>query len=663
MLGLKTMVPVHQPLKNTALAFYTLLLLSAFTLPNLASAALPPPGIVTQLPTGKANVPRLKELNSPRVLKTDSDTLNKIDALLKRGQAKAATALAQSALATHPIPARLILAQIATRQWQYALAQRHLEDAIRLAPNNASLQAQLGYLFYRWAKNPYDGRPELEARSMEFLEQAERLDSTNREYRLYHGLIALENGQTLDAKVDLEKAQTVSPNDVEIQQAQVLYHMRVGDYRQAKETLMMAVELEPLNPDSDYLMAQLLAKAGHADTALTYARKSRAQDYGKNPKRDAFIASLHEKLGQLQEASEAYETLLTYNPRHVPTLMKLGELAQKLQQPELSQSYIQQAISIDPDILTRLQDNTQQAFRQGNTTAGLAGVSQLLTLAPDQTAAHRALVVDALYYDFLFRKTTPAQAQQWRSTFHDTLDAPDTLQDSATQLDNVKLAIVEAGKITQPLQAQLDTLSASPDAMVAGQALFLRQRYMPARDKFDALDGQTPEGYLGFGERLFRIQALYSARVMLQRGQQAHPTPETSELLKKALQRVEEKMSLAQNQVLEANGDMALKNYPGALRKYTAAQSLYPEWDIPYVKLALLHEAQKRWPESLTAYKKAVELNPIMGQSPDLQKKLTRLEKRVLSTQQKSAQQKSARKTATQSPSTEPTPATPSETP
>ncbi|MFN8614837.1 MAG: hypothetical protein U0003_02860 [Vampirovibrionales bacterium] len=197
------------------------------------------------------------------------------------------------------------------------------------------------------------------------------------------------------------------------------------------------------------------------------------------------------------------------------------------------------------------------------------------------------------------------------------------------RLDGLKYQNARAGRppsqMAETLASALQPLTEVPDPLVSGEALFLLKQYPMANRRLDGVDGITPQGYLEAGDRLLAIQALTAAQACYQRGYAMEPLP----ALNQGLKRIQEKRRLAEQRINQGNAAYDVKNYPEALTFYGQAQMLYPDWDLPWIRVGDTQFALKQQAAALTAYEQAVKLNPDYLQGRPFKKRYDSLHKKV----------------------------------
>ena len=129
------------------------------------------------------------------------------------------------------------------------------------------------------------------------------------------------------------------------------------------------------------------------------SRDSEALPHFKNAAKWApFIPDFGNKVGVCQQAlKQTTEALATWmgvinqDPRHVPTLCNIGFALMESGRLLQAESYLQQALSLDPDHLMALSNGTRLAILQGKPNAARSLLKRILVLQPNNAAAKATL--------------------------------------------------------------------------------------------------------------------------------------------------------------------------------------------------------------------------------------------------------------------------------
>ena len=557
--------------------------------------------------------------------------LAKANTALKKGRGKTAQAIYQAYLKQNPrsVDALVGLSHIAAQLDDFDTAKQYLDKALAVAPMQGDLVAELAHLYHLWSKNPFHPNPILERHIQDLFTQALPLAPESPKTLTYWALWQLEQDDRVSAERNLNKALAINPKFVPALQGLTQFYITVKDYPRAKDTILQAVELDGENTESYFLLSKLLGIADQLDKALYYAKESENRDYGRSPVRDQWIASLYEKMGQLSEAITYYDKLNQSFPDNTPIVLKLATLYERSNQDDKSIAFYRKAASQRPEILTAMVDSAWDFLRSEDTPRALPQLRRALRIQSDLPDALHGLAT--AHYLAAFNQTLNTKECSIDQQIFDVATGNNSNLDPLLAMDRIKLSLA-LGPKTPTIMEALTSLSESKNDLAAGEALFLLGKFPQALQRLDAVDGETPKGYLRIGDRLLLDQELVSSQAMYQRGYQlGHLAP-----LQSGLKQIQRKITLANTRVQEGNQLFSNKQFQSALEKYQQAQQIYAQWDIPSIRIGDTYEQLKQKANAFYAYQQATILNPRLLEAESFAKRFQKLEKIARKEQEKS---------------------------
>jgi tetratricopeptide (TPR) repeat protein len=393
----------------------------------------------------------------------------------------------------------------------------------------------------------------------------------------------------------------------------------------AREYALNALELAPENPVVFYLLAQMLRSTGHTNDAIRYAQHAKDLDETVLPERELFLARCYEAVGDFSQAIAHYQRVLTASPDPT-TLVRIGELTQLSQSnPESAQKLIAQAVAQDPAILLPRLKAAGDRLRRPNSRDSLPLWRELWAYQPPVTYQEKAMAGIAAHHLLLAHDNTP-DMDAIQQDLERLAQLPEAQLTPDLRLSRVKLQLAANRlELSEPLKTELEALAQAADPLVAGEALFFLGDFEKAHAQLDAVDGETAQGYLEITDRLLADRALRYTEVHALRGQQLEALPGFKTQLS-AIQRIQQEAKAALG-----SGDILAKDKrrAEAVTAYLNASRLYPEWDVPYLRLAELYAKNKQWAPAAVAYERAIALTPSLMSSPLFAKQVKKIKKRL----------------------------------
>lgn len=561
--------------------------------------------------------------------------LDKAAQLLEDGRSDSAIAVYQGYLKARPgdLKAALAMANIAIRRFEYPKARSILENTLAQHPDSAETAATLGRLFQLWQNSP-TGKPadnsrDYQALANEHFTQALALNGSSPLVLTYAADWNLQKNDLITTEQYLQAALRTNPSFIPAFQGLTRFYIKVRDLRRAKDTILHATELAPLDSTNYFLTAQLLGIANQPVEAVKYGLKSEQLDYGRLPERDYFLATQYEKLGETRNAIQYYESLTVYAPKEAQGWLKLGELYEEVNQPGQSLAAFKKAVALKPDILSDLYINARQNTRLEKVELALKQWRRLLTIQPSdpETVEEGLSALGGLHYlnHFYHPETIDSTADEDLHRIAEALTQ--NPNHPKRQLDYIKIQMAQQGKISERSQAILTRLTSHNDDAVAGEAAFLLGDFAKAAERLESVDGLSETEYAQLADRLLLVQELQFSRVFYQRAYQLKPDAG----YQAGMKRIQSKQALASQKADEASIAFNEKDYQTAILKYLEAARIYQQWDNVYLRLGGTYERLRKWPEAQKAYGTAVSLSPGLMNSAGFVKNYIRIQKKAKS--------------------------------
>jgi tetratricopeptide (TPR) repeat protein len=597
------------------LSFYSLFFMLAWILiPQTGQAQ----SFIPANPPPKKTLPA--SVSSARVITLQQEALSKADNLFKSGDGKAAKAIFQSVFQKYPqsVEARVGLARIAIREYQYETARMFLESAMVDAPDNVGVIQELARLFHLWSADPSPAQENYHARAEEYFKQADMVAPNAINTLIYRGEWLLDRRQLVEAHNLFQRALVENPYNAQALLGDARYYLQANHLIKAKENIVQALDLLPEDAQAYYMMAVMLQQANHPEEAVKTAKKSELLDYGTNPSRDKLLANAYEKLGDRKKARLYFDKLARYLPNQPETVAKSGEIAAASGDIQTAQSAFQAALAQDGTLFQNLSIRVHQALVDERTDIALPLIRDGLKQTPGNDQLLHDLA-SAHYLDYIYRRNQPQQVQQDIALFYTQTKEkfPATPMPDLFKMDELKLLQASGQLIRESLQP----LTRSNDALAAGEAAFLLGNFSEAQEALDAVDGETALGYQFAADRLLLDQELILSHALYLRGNQMETLPG----IQQGLQRIDKKLKLAQLKITQGNAFFDKKQYEQALPLYQQARIIHKQWEVPYLRIADTFERMKQRQQAAQFYQEAVKLNPSLLDSKGFSKKFNKI--------------------------------------
>jgi len=210
---------------------------------------------------------------------------------------------------SHQLDQLIQQAQECQRRGDYAAAEEHYREILKLRPDFAEAYANLGLTQYLLGKYP---------EAVKSLQAALRLDGHMGTPNLFLGLDFLQMQETAKALPYLERAHRLNPRDIQPVLALGQAHVKLQDYWTANRFYSRACQMDPNSGDAWYGLG-----VTHLSLAREAAEKLRDSAQDSLQARLLVAESLEER-GWFRDAAASYREILQQHPKQPGLLTALG---------------------------------------------------------------------------------------------------------------------------------------------------------------------------------------------------------------------------------------------------------------------------------------------------------------------------------------------------
>jgi TolB-like protein/tetratricopeptide (TPR) repeat protein len=199
------------------------------------------------------------------------------------------------------------------------------------------------------------------------------------------GKIRHSDGKTKQARDDYERSLELNPGDAEIMVALAKLLFEGGELSASSEWYQRAYETDPLNAKVRFEYAQyLMAQADDIDRAIAIAEESVALDINPTLAYDT-LAVMNMRVSRLADTTIAFFEAVRHDPETAERYMRLAEWFAFLGERELTESWLEAAVSLRPQLGQREDFFFRQFLGEGEQL--LAEQEQRLAANPDSIDA------------------------------------------------------------------------------------------------------------------------------------------------------------------------------------------------------------------------------------------------------------------------------------
>jgi tetratricopeptide (TPR) repeat protein len=316
-------------------------------------------------------------------------------------------------------PAYFYLSTLYTELKEFAFAERYLQRAMELSPNQGEHYYQLGLIRFRrqqwrpalesfkkaleigFKRNPApvwrsigDVQLELFDRDSALQAYTEALRNQPGDSRtlLALGRFYLDRGEPDRAAEHLRAALKTDPS---LRAAHPLLgraYQQSGDLQSAVTLLREAVDTDPADQDSRYTLGRTLLAIGRADEGraeLDKYERIRQQVAGADSNYKSALSSIAE--GKLSEAEESLREAVRLAPAYGPALQSLGALLLDRGSPEKALGFLERSVQVNPLNAATWGSLGNAYFKTGRLNEALEAAKRAVALNDDDPQYQRLL--------------------------------------------------------------------------------------------------------------------------------------------------------------------------------------------------------------------------------------------------------------------------------
>lgn len=213
-------------------------------------------------------------------------------------------------------------------------------QAIRMDPDQAAVYYSLGNMQH------VTGRPEQAVGS---LRQSLVLQPDSDETHRLLGQVLADQGDVDAGVAELRQAIRIRPQYSRNYMTLGLVYYRAGRYREALEPYRRASELQPTEAGPFSSLGTIYHRLGEIDRAIGYYEH--AVRLGPNAAAHANLALAYYTVTRYDDALQEYQASLSANPRSAFNRRNIGDVYQRLKQPEKARAEYEQAITIGNELV------------------------------------------------------------------------------------------------------------------------------------------------------------------------------------------------------------------------------------------------------------------------------------------------------------------------
>ncbi|MGD9581680.1 MAG: tetratricopeptide repeat protein, partial [Vampirovibrionia bacterium] len=524
------------------------------------------------------------------------------------------------------------------RKARYIDAEKVFLKVINTNPDNAEAYERLAYLYYVWSDANKESKEHFLSKGLEAITKALKLDPYSGKIYNTNGLILIEIKDYDLALSCFNKALEINSNDQEAYTNKGILFTKLDKYETALNNFEKAIHIQSDTPRPYKELGKMLAEVEQDRQAIEYLKKSRFYDIFTTYQEHYLMATLQEKMGNLNEAIEEYTETLAQKPDYVDCYTHIAKLFETLGDDKSSIEAYRKAISLDYTIMENFIAQSKKYIVDSDYLRARPLLKKILNIEPQNRYGFEGLC--CLHY--LMSVEGKLDLKDWYNDKlflrgHIVNNEKDTnlRKLSWVKFHMAKQGLTEANKNKLIEIMRMDT-NTPEDYSAKGEALFLYENYYEANNVLnEAIDkyasyytkGNSYEPavkhILWAADRLFTYHEFLASKNTYDKAVQLNDSYNAVNGLTLLVR--------AENKALSTFKDVynipETPNYDNQIiERLKTAIRLYPQNTEAHYQLALHYAIINKYEKAideLIIYKNLIKINPYSGAPSD--KKIDKL--------------------------------------
>jgi tetratricopeptide (TPR) repeat protein len=257
-----------------------------------------------------------------------------------------------------------------------------LMDAIRPAKPGA------GYVHVLARVREAQGR---KAEARQLLAEALRMQPKSFDILLDSARFAAEDNHWKDSVELLRRADGVKPNNPAVLMKLAVEYMQIGELERARVASKRLYDLEPENPDAQYVYGRILQETQRFQEILDPLARKMVAQRPNDPHALFLVGMVDYDQGNEEESRKEFNRSLELDPKNNDARYYLAMLDERQGNFDAARTNLEQVVSTDPNHAGGQQELGVIRLRQGDIAGARTALEIALKLRPDVPQTHYQL--------------------------------------------------------------------------------------------------------------------------------------------------------------------------------------------------------------------------------------------------------------------------------
>jgi tetratricopeptide (TPR) repeat protein len=264
----------------------------------------------------------------------------------------------------------------------------YVQDAAKLMEGIRPAKPDAGYVHVLARVREAEGRKP-EARQL--LEEALRMRPKSFDILFDSGRFAAEENRWKDSLQLLQRADAVKPDDPAVLLKLAVEYMQVGELERARLASKRLYDLDPDNPDAQYVYGRILQETQRFQEILDPLARKMVAKRPNDPHALFLLGMVDYDEGNETESRQEFTQSLEIDPKNNDTRYYLALLDERQGNFEDARKALEEVVKADPNHAAAQQELGVIRLRQGNIAGARTALETALKLRPDVPQTHYQL--------------------------------------------------------------------------------------------------------------------------------------------------------------------------------------------------------------------------------------------------------------------------------
>jgi tetratricopeptide (TPR) repeat protein len=264
----------------------------------------------------------------------------------------------------------------------------YVQDASKLMEAIRPAKPDGGYLHVLARVREAEGR---KAEARQLLEEALRMQPKSFDILFDSGRFAAEENRWKDSVELLQRAEAVKPDDPAVLLKLAVEYMQIGELERARLASKRLYDLEPDNPDAQYVYGRILQETQRFQEILDPLARKMVAKRPNDPHALFLLAMVDYDEGNETESRQEFTHSLQIDPKNNDTRYYLAMLDERQGNLDGARKALEEVIKADPNHAGAQQELGVICLRQGDIAEARTSLENALKLRPDVPQTHYQL--------------------------------------------------------------------------------------------------------------------------------------------------------------------------------------------------------------------------------------------------------------------------------